>query len=558
MTTDAAVWIEVFIASARSSFELEREPVLLALQRLSGRPTAEVLAAVHAYTGWLLLEQHDVEQMSADFNELEYAECLKRECLFMAGADKQRWLVTSDPLDPDLASWASYKFDGLFQLAFAHPQVIKTQLAVYEGQDHAITRLSPLSLRIEDAPRVEEISPGSIARDQSQVIRLVNSTLYDAHRQGASDIHFENTGQGLVVKYRTDGVLSPARTLADRSVTEEVISRIKVMAELDIGEKRIPQDGRFAVAMNARTIDFRVSVMPSMFGEDVVLRILDKQSLTAELARLDLQILGFDSMSCDAIRKLASQPYGMLLVTGPTGSGKTTTLYATLSEINQGKDKIITIEDPVEYQLPGALQIPVNERKGLTFARGLRSILRHDPDRILVGEIRDKETAEIAVQAALTGHLVYTTVHANSVFDVLSRFRHMGVDIYSFVTALNGVVAQRLVRLLCMHCAEPSEPDATLLGASGLNSATTDDWAFRQGRGCAHCRGLGYKGRKALAEVLVLTDGMRELILGQAPITELKTLARQQGMRSLRDQALQAVKEGLTSLEEINRVTFVD
>lgn len=558
MTLRDEDWINEFLAPARAAFELEREPVLLALERLAGRAHDEVLAGVSAYTGWPLLSMQDIDPMIADFEALEYAECLRRECLFMQAVNGERWLVTSDPLDPDLASWASYRFSGIFQLAFVHPQSFKALLARYESHEQAMAHLSPLSPKHAEDAGAEEISPASIARDQSQVIRLVNSTLYDAHRQGVSDIHFENTGQGLVVKYRVDGVLSPARTLADRSVTEEVISRIKVMAELDIGEKRIPQDGRFAVTMNARVIDFRVSVMPSMFGEDVVLRILDKQSLTAELARLDLDVLGLDRDTCDIMRRLASQPYGMLLVTGPTGSGKTTTLYATLSEINQGKDKIITIEDPVEYQLPGVLQIPVNEKKGLTFARGLRSILRHDPDRILVGEIRDRETAEIAVQAALTGHLVYTTVHANSVFDVLSRFRHMGVDLYSFVTALNGVVAQRLIRLLCVHCAEPAAPDQALLNASGLGTEQIMGWVFKQGRGCAHCRGMGYKGRRALAEVLILTDGMRELILGQASITHLKTLAKEQGMRSMREQALQAVKEGATSLEEINRVTFVD
>ncbi len=386
----------------------------------------------------------------------------------------------------------------------------------------------------------------------------MNSTLYDAHKSGASDIHFENTPHGLVIKYRIDGVLTTARQLPDASLAEQVISRVKVMAELDIGERRVPQDGRFAVNIGGRAIDFRVSVMPGLFGEDAVLRILDKQSLTAELAQLSLDVLGIEPTAQHTIRKLASQPYGMLLVTGPTGSGKTTTLYATLSEINHGDDKIITIEDPVEYQLPGVLQIPVNERKGLTFAKGLRSILRHDPDRILVGEIRDRETAEIAVQAALTGHLVFTTVHANNVFDVLSRFRHMGVDAYSFVTALNGVVAQRLVRINCPHCLEACEPNDDLLDASGVARSALAGHALKRGQGCVHCRGTGYKGRRALTEVLVLTDELRELILQQAPISRLKEVARAHGMASMRQEALEAVKQGHTTLQEINRVTFVE
>ncbi|WP_460418686.1 GspE/PulE family protein [Pseudomonas sp. microsymbiont 2] len=551
-------WLEQCLLPARTAFELEREPVLIALERLSGRSSEEVLQAVARHSNWMLLDERELAALKPDFDALDYSECLRRECLFARATSDERWLVVADPLDPEVASWGSYRFRGAFRLAFVHPHILKAVLGRYEGHEQAIAHLSSVTVEAGTTRAADEISPASIARDESQVIRLVNSTLYDAHRQGASDIHFENSGQGLVVKYRLDGVLLPARALADLSITDEVISRIKVMAELDIGEKRIPQDGRFAATMNGRAIDFRVSVMPSMFGEDVVLRILDKQSLTAELARLDLDILGFDGHSRGVLRKLAAQPYGMLLVTGPTGSGKTTTLYATLSEINQGSDKIITIEDPVEYQLPGVLQIPVNEKKGLTFARGLRSILRHDPDRVLVGEIRDRETAEIAVQAALTGHLVYTSVHANSAFDVLSRFRHMGVDVYSFVTALNGVIAQRLIRLNCVHCAEPVKPDAGLLHASGLDCAAVAGWTFKQGRGCAQCRGVGYRGRWAIAEVLVLTDAMRELIAGQASVTRLKTLAREQGMRSLRDQALQAVREGTTSLEEINRVTFVD
>ncbi|MDR6538471.1 GspE/PulE family protein [Variovorax soli] len=500
----------------------------------------------------------ELAPLTPDFASLSFGECLERECVLLADNDGTRYFVSSEPLDEGLCTWASHRIPGCFAIVHTHPADLKALLSRLEAHQQALHQL----VRLEQGAAVqagsEEISPRSIARDESQVVRLVNSTLYDAHKNGASDIHFENTPQGLVIKYRIDGVLSLARQLPDLALTEQAISRLKVMAELDIGEKRIPQDGRFAVHIGGREIDFRVSVMPGLFGEDAVLRILDRQSLTAELSQLSLDLLGIDGATQQTIRQLASQPYGMLLVTGPTGSGKTTTLYATLCEINRGEDKIITIEDPVEYQLPGVLQIPVNERKGLSFAKGLRSILRHDPDRILVGEIRDRETAEIAVQAALTGHLVFTTVHANNVFDVISRFRHMGVDAYSFVTALNGVVAQRLVRMNCPQCAEDVEPGEALLRASGIRRSELAEGGQRQGRGCGHCRGTGYRGRRALTELLVLDDELRELVVQQAPIAQLKAAARSRGMASMRRAALDAVRRGQTTLQEINRVTFVE
>lgn len=555
----APQWLTpALIDQATSVASVQGEPLLLALQRLSGQSPEEAVAALAGHTGLQALGFAELETMTADFSVLGYGECLQRECILLTRDDQQRIFVASNPLDDALYTWASYRISGHFALAFSHPLELRALLSRLEAHQQALSQLIRLEQGAARNADAEEISLTSIAQDESQVVRLVNSTLYDAHKSGASDIHFENTPQGLVIKYRIDGVLALARQLPDLALTEQVISRIKVMAELDIGEKRIPQDGRFAVTINSREIDFRVSIMPGLFGEDSVLRILDKQSLTAELSQLSLDLLGIDEETRETIRRLANQPYGMLLVTGPTGSGKTTSLYATLSEINHGDDKIITIEDPVEYQLPGVLQIPVNEKKGLTFARGLRSILRHDPDRILVGEIRDHETAEIAVQAALTGHLVYTTVHANNVFDVLSRFSHMGVDPYSFVTALNGIVAQRLVRLTCRHCAEPCVPDDELLALSGIDRAQVEGHTLMQGRGCAHCRGTGYKGRRALAEVLVLNDTLREMILQQAPITRLKELARANGMRFMREQALIAVRRGQTTLQEINRVTFVE
>ncbi|MEO8009666.1 MAG: GspE/PulE family protein, partial [Betaproteobacteria bacterium] len=391
----------------------------------------------------------------------------------------------------------------------------------------------------------------------SPVVKLVASTLYDALKSGASDVHLESAAAGLTIKYRIDGVLSQVGGAQGLEMAERIISRIKVMAELDIAERRVPQDGRFKVSLKGREIDFRVSVMPSIYGEDAVLRILDKQALADEFKGLRLEALGVDPASMAWLRKLANEPYGMLLVTGPTGSGKTTTLYALLSEIHRGQDKIITIEDPVEYQLPGILQIPVNEKKGLTFARGLRSILRHDPDKIMVGEIRDPETAQIAVQSALTGHLVFTTVHANNVFDVIGRFLHMGVDPYSFTAALNGVMAQRLVRVNCPHCGTQDRPDDRLLAASGLSQEAVRDFVFKAGRGCGQCRGTGYHGRKAIAETMLLNDELRELIATRQPIRVVKEAARRLGTSDLREAAIDLVRSGVTTLTEINRVTFV-
>ncbi|HQL10423.1 MAG TPA: GspE/PulE family protein, partial [Lentisphaeria bacterium] len=402
-----------------------------------------------------------------------------------------------------------------------------------------------------------DISLTSIAEDTSPVVKFVNSTIYDAMKAAVSDIHLETVPGGLQVKYRIDGVLSSVASAPGAEMAEQVVSRIKVMAELDIAEKRIPQDGRFKLSIKGQEIDYRVSIMPSLLGEDVVIRILDKRALADQIQGLRLDYLGFDDRTLREIRKLADEPYGMLLVTGPTGSGKTTTLYAALTEINSGRDKIVTIEDPVEYQLSGILQIPVNEKKGLTFARGLRSILRHDPDKILVGEIRDPETAQIAIQSALTGHLVFTSVHANNVFDVLGRFLHMGVDTYSFVSALNGILAQRLLRKICPECAAPHQPSAEELERSGLSQAEAALMNLRRGRGCGHCRGTGYKGRDAIGEVLILNDELRELIVARAPIRTIKEAARGNGTRFLREVALDLVSAGRTTLEEINRVTFV-
>ena len=362
----------------------------------------------------------------------------------------------------------------------------------------------------------------------------------------------------VIVKYRIDGVLYQAMEPIDKRHHSTIISRIKVMSELDIAEKRIPQDGRFKLRLKGRTIDFRVSIMPTVHGEDVVIRILDKESANEEFRTLNLEVLGLDEDTKRKLRKFIREPYGMVLVTGPTGSGKTTTLYACLSEIVSVEDKIITIEDPVEYQLPGVTQIPVNEKKGLTFARGLRSILRHDPDKIMVGEIRDEETAQIAVQSALTGHLVFTTVHANNVVDVLGRFLNMNVDLYNFVSALNCVLAQRLVRRTCPHCRRPATVSRQLLEESGLTPEMVRGITFYEGAGCLQCNGTGFLGRYAISELLDLSDNIRALILEKRPAAEIKRAAKAEGMKFLRESALERVFSGVTTLREINKVTFVE
>ena len=492
------------------------------------------------------------------FDALPYGEASQRDCLPLRTEDGRFLLVMAQEAAADISPWAGARLAEPFSLCFAQRGDISAVLASHSDAVRAMDALDP-EVGIADAAddSVESLQLDTIHADASPIVRLANSTLYDAYRAGASDIHLETTSDGLRVKYRLDGVLSRITERRSVQTAEQVISRIKVMAELDIAERRVPQDGRFKVSIDSRDVDFRVSIMPSIYGEDAVLRILDKHALTDHLSSLSLESLGFEEGTIRRVRRLACEPYGMVLVTGPTGSGKTTTLYAVISEINDGRDKIITIEDPVEYQLPDVLQIPVNEKKGLTFARGLRSILRHDPDKIMVGEIRDSETAEIAVQSALTGHLVLTTVHANNVFDVISRFLHMGVPAHSFVSAINGILAQRLVRIICVHCSVEDHPTDELLEESDIDIKARPTYAFRRGRGCAQCRGTGYKGRRAIAELLRLTDDLREAIVAGAPTRQLRETAARDGMRSLREAALALVKQGHTTLEEINRVTFV-
>jgi len=413
---------------------------------------------------------------------------------------------------------------------------------------------------VEKASGEEEevISVEKLADQDGSIIKLVNSIIFTAVQKRASDVHVESREKGVTIKYRIDGVLSEAMKPVDKKFQSPIISRVKVMSDLDIAERRVPQDGRFRLKIKDKTIDFRVSIMPSIHGEDAVIRILDKEMITEAIQELRLDLLGFSDEILRKFQKYITQPYGMDLVTGPTGSGKTTTLYAALTEIKSPEDKIVTIEDPVEYQIEGITQIPVNEKKGLTFARGLRSILRHDPDKIMVGEIRDPETAQIAIQSALTGHLVFTTVHANNVFDVIGRFLHMKVDPYSFISALNCILAQRLVRILCAQCKNPVKYDEEHCLEFGLDPQKHRDLFFYEARGCPECSYSGYRGRTAIAELLELSDEIREMILDKKSLSEVKKRAKLEGMVFLREVGMDKVERGITSIKELNKVTFIE
>jgi type IV pilus assembly protein PilB len=470
-------------------------------------------------------------------------------------------IVVPDPTDLPMIDELGVILRTPIKVTVGAPSAIQSILKKSESSQRVLEEATEgfeLQVLKEDETGDENLTVERLTSDISPIIKLVDSTIYTAIQRRASDIHIETGDDAVHVKYRIDGVLQPAMRPIGKQFHSSIISRIKVMAELDIAEKRVPQDGRFKVRMPGKTIDFRVSIMPSVHGEDAVIRILDKESISEQFTELKLDILGFPAQELGRFRKYIREPYGMVLVTGPTGSGKTTTLYAALSEIKSVEDKIVTIEDPVEYQLRGITQIPINEKKGLTFARGLRSILRHDPDKIMVGEIRDPETAQIAIQSALTGHLVFTTVHANNVVDVLGRFLNMGVEPYQFVSALNCVMAQRLVRLICSHCKRPVRVEPKALEEAGLSADFASTRTFYEGAGCIECGGTGFKGRTAICELLNLSDRIREMILDKRPTSEVKKAAHEDGMRFLRESAVEKVFTGLTTLREINKVTFVE
>ncbi len=458
------------------------------------------------------------------------------------------------PLRDDLAQWVG----GQIAFVVTTRGAVEDRLGRVDGSQRTLNALTE-DFKLTDADEQEiPVATDASGADSSPTIRLVDTILLNALSRHASDVHIEASEKHAVVKFREDGMLLPAMEPIDRRHLDTIISRIKIMAELDIAEHRVPQDGRFKMRVRGRSIDFRVSILPSNFGEAVVIRILDKESITKELAELRLELLGVAEEDIRRFRRQIHRPHGMILVTGPTGSGKTTTLYAALTEIHTGLDKIITIEDPIEYQLRDVVQIQVNEKKGLTFARGLRSILRHDPDKILVGEIRDAETAQIAVQSALTGHLVFTTVHANNVMDVLGRFLNMGLEPYHFLSSLNCILTQRLVRVLCRECRSPGRLDPKRLEESGLDPAEEAQYTYYEFRGCDACKGTGFRGRTAVAELVEVTDAIRALILDRRPATEVMAAAKAGGTVTLREAALVKCRAGITTLEEVNRVSFAE
>jgi len=548
------------VGEAREAAASARRRIVDVLEERLAQDPDSFTAGLAATLRLQCMSMAQLREAAPAFDLLPFAECAQRGCVLLRAADGRLLLAFDDPFSAELQAWADERIAQPYSWCLAHRGDLLAYLAAHEESLRALDDVQgKAAAGTEERGRVEDLSLKAIGDETSEVVRLVRSTLRDALMTGASDVHLETVPAGLAIKFRIDGILSQAKLIQDLGQAEQAIARIKVLAELDITERRVPQDGRFKALERGRAVDFRVSIMPSIHGEDAVLRVLDKQSLyESTQQQLSLDSLGLQLQDVKKLRRLSREPYGMLLVTGPTGSGKTTTLYAAISEINSGQDKIVTIEDPVEYQLAGVLQIPVNEKKGLTFARGLRSILRHDPDKIMVGEIRDAETAQIAVQSALTGHLVFTTVHANNAFDVVGRFAHMGVDVYSFVSALNCVMAQRLVRLVCAGCRRETLADEALLELSGLDPARYRAQAWVEGAGCERCHGTGYRGRAAITEFLDLSVRVRQMILERRPAADLQAAAMEEGMITLRQSAVAKALAGETTLREINRVTFVD
>ncbi len=547
------------IEEAGSLDEYALGQALLGQGAITGRQLAEAWA-----------ERFNLDHLALDdfvvnpelFRFIPVADCYQHTLLPYRRAGEVLEVVVADPRDLALAPRLEAQLGLHVKLLLSSREAIETALKRSQGESALLQDLTQefrlMVVRQREDGAEQLVSLDALDDGAGPVVKLVNTLLAAALTKRASDVHIETHEQAITVKYRIDGVLYPATEMLDKRHHSALVSRLKVMAELDIAERRVPQDGRFRLRFAERDIDFRLSIMPAAFGEDVVIRILDKSSVSRDLRQLRLDSLGMAPEVLKKFRRATREPYGMVLITGPTGSGKTTTLYAAMSEINTGEEKIITIEDPVEYQLDGLVQIPVNEKKGLTFARGLRSILRHDPDKIMVGEIRDEETAAIAVQSALTGHLVFTTVHANNVFDVVGRFIHMGLDAYSFVSALNCVMAQRLVRLICPHCKRAARVEPELLELSGLDPARHASQPWYEGAGCEHCHGTGYHGRAAITEFLDLTPSIRQLIIERRPLPELQRAALAEGLVTLRQSALAKVFGGQTTLKEINRVTFVD
>lgn len=555
--------IERQLLAAQTPFAGESEQQLCNRLLREGLVDAERLAQ-------LLAERFELQYVDLNgfrvspelFARLSAAHAFQLNVVPLAMEGTALRVAIADPYDLNLPLHLERVSGGSVRIVLASLRSIQSVLKQSQGAGEVLKELSEdfrlVMVRETEEGQEQTVSLAAADDAASPIVRLINTLLLDSLAKRASDIHIETYESGVALKYRIDGVLYAAMETMDRRHHGALVSRLKVMAELDIAEKRVPQDGRFKLRLREREIDFRISIMPSVFGEDVVIRILDKTSITQGLSSLRLESLGMAAEVLKRFRRAIHEPYGMVLITGPTGSGKTTTLYAALSELNAGEEKIITIEDPVEYQLEGIVQIPVNEKKGLTFARGLRSILRHDPDKIMVGEIRDAETAQIAVQSALTGHLVFTTVHANNAFDVIGRFTHMGMDAYSFVAALNCVMAQRLIRMNCGQCVRETNVDPGLLEVSGLDGDAYREHRFMEGAGCEHCNGTGYRGRVAITELLDLSPRVRQMILDRRPAMDLQCAAVEEGMVTLRQSAIGKALAGETTLREINRVTFVE
>ena len=545
------------LARARAAARQAESSVYGELEALSGLEPRTFVQALARLLRFDIVETADMLSWTPANDLLPLARALKRCCVLLRTESGVLVSVVPDPFDTELQEWITALARSPVECRLALRADIQAYLTKLEESARAMDGVQfSVAGSAASGEGGEQISIQRIHEDESEVVKIVNSTLYDAIREGASDIHLRSGREGMVIKHRIDGVLGSSGPVLPRAVSERVISRLKVMADLDIAEHRVPQDGKLKVNAFGRAVDVRVSIMPTIHGEDAVLRILDKHSIIPADGVLRLSVLGFDPDILASLRALVNQPYGMLLVTGPTGSGKTTTLYAAISETNTGRENFLTIEDPVEYELPGVAQIPVNEAQGLTFERGLRSILRHDPDRIMVGEIRDKETAEMAVQAALTGHLVLATVHANNAYDVFNRFTYLGIDMYALTSALNGILAQRLLRKVCGHCAIEHQPSAEELQQLGLTRRDCEGRQLRQGIGCGDCRATGYKGRRAIVEILCLDDVLRRMIAEKRPIAEIKDQARTTGTRFLRDAALELAFRGETTLEEVARVTL--
>ncbi|WP_157722236.1 MULTISPECIES: GspE/PulE family protein [Candidatus Ichthyocystis] len=501
--------------------------------------------------GYKVIVFNDIKTGEPDFEKIPFSQCCSKGCIPQKAPEKR--LILFNPFDRELINWVHYYLPD-YSILIASETDLRSYLHWCESELRILTDIVSDSPHATDQDSyVVNLSLSSVTEDQNLTVRTLNSTLYDALSLSASDIHLESNESGMTIRFRIDGSLIQVGFLENLEISRQMIARVKILSNLDTTEQRIPQDGRLRACVKGENVDFRVSIMPNHFGEDAVLRILDKRGFKSNQSGISLKSLGLETEIIDIINILGSRPYGMFLVTGPTGSGKTTTLYASLTEIANSEQKIITIEDPVEYRLKGVLQIPVNEKKGLTFAKGLRSILRHDPDIIMVGEIRDQETAQIAIQAALTGHLVLTTVHANNIFDVLSRLLHMGIDSYSLATALNGMIGQRLVKHLCPQCKQLYIPEETELEQIGL-SINDISCPLYKSIGCNQCRGSGYKGRYALAEGIILNDHIRDLIINRASISELKLAAKENKFLSVRDMAIKALNSGNTTIKEISRV----